>query len=121
MIRWMAQSPRLTGEAWVERKKRTTHEIEAVFHANGSVDWVSQQIARVWKLAGQTAASDHPKWSKRLLMWRPWFRVVPCWCVGHPFKRWDDEIVQLVGGDWPRVANDCALWASLLTGYVEHI
>ena len=82
---------------------------------------MSQQRMRLWRLAGQTAASTQRKWSKRLLMWRPWFRVVPRRCVGHPFKRWDDEIVQLVGGDWPHVANDSALWASLQPGYVEHI
>ena len=99
--------------------KRTTHEIEAVFHANGSVDWISQQLARVWKLAVQTATNDHPKWSKRLLTWRPWFRVSSRRCVGHPVKRWDDDIAQLAGGDWVNVAYDSALWAALSHGYVE--
>ena len=113
MLSWVARVPRYHGEAWVERIQRATRESERIFESNGAKDWVAQQRIRVWKLAGRTAASPEQKWSKHVLTWRPWFRVAARRSVGHPLKRWDDEIVQLVGGDWPQVASESALWACL--------
>ena len=120
-MRWIAQIPPGPDETWVDYIRRSTHESEDIVEAIGASDWIRQQRVRVWKLAGRTAAGSELKWSKRLLMWRPWFRVIPRRNVGHPFKRWDDEIVQLVGGNWPQIASDNALWACLLSGYAERI
>ena len=53
--------------------------------------------------------------------WEPWFRTVASRGVGRPVKRWRDDIVSLVGEDWPTIARDTDLWKCLRDGYVNKL
>ena len=121
MLRWIVGLPRSAGEAWVDYVQRSTHIAEELFNTRGSCDWVSLQRRRKWMLAGRFAAATDQRWSRRLLDWLPWHRIVPRRSVGHPRKRWADDIVNIAGGDWSRVAQSKEQWSALIEGFVYRL
>jgi hypothetical protein len=121
MLRWMMRIGRKPEEDWVEYIKRATARCDQLAADHGVSDWVGLQRERKWKLAGQTANRDDQRWNTRLLTWKPWFRNLPYRSVGHPCKRWDDDIVKLAGGSWMDVAKDANLWQALKCGYLERL
>ena len=118
MLRWMVGVPRLPEETWPDFIKRATHRCEDLAHTHGAADWVVLQRTQKWRLAGKAAVSSDGRWTKRMLDWKPWFRVFPHRDVGHPFKRWDDDIVKVAGGGWPDAALDGVIWQALGEAHV---
>ena len=41
--------------------------------------------------------------------------------VGHPHKRWRDDIEDVAGGGWARVAQDPELWQILGESFQEKV
>ena len=68
------------------------------------------------QFAGKTARQKDNRWSNLILDWQPDFGL-GCF-QGRPKKRWSDDIVAYVGGNWIELANDVNLWSSLEDGYV---
>ena len=117
MLRMMMGTRRDTNEDWVEYAQRATHIAEEQATKLRLKDWATQQRYQKWRFAGQVARNTSNKWNTRLLQWLPFFRCNPQRKVGHPYGRWGDCIVQVVGGDWPEAAKDVALWAELEDGF----
>ena len=108
MARRMFPTPRLEEETWVDYIQRSTHRAETIFNACGGVDWVVESRRRKWRFAGKTATRNDGRWSTSLLHWVPEHGRGRD--VGHPCKRWRDDIEELVGGEWAQVAQDLELW-----------
>jgi len=113
MLRWIFGLRRGSEETWVDYTRRATRHSVIEAEKYGSKDWATLCREKKWKFAGLTATRDDGRWSRRLLMWNPWFRITPWRRPGRPLTRWDDEISRLAGGDWTNVASDHKLWASL--------
>ena len=119
MLRWMIRTARAHDEDWVTYIKRATHTSEELASSLGSVRWVVLQRKRKWQFAGKAAVQSDGRWSRRLLGWRPWFRCLPRRDIGHPVKRWDDDISSLAGGDWIREAARDKVWQAALSGFID--
>ena len=104
-------------EPWPDFVKRVTHHIEDILRSTCLEDWVAQHRRRKFAFAGRTATKNDNRWSKRVLSWRP----IACYgrSVGRPQRRWDDDIVQLMGGDWQTHAVDQDLWACMEEAFVH--
>ena len=113
--------PRRPEETWPDFIQRATHRSEDLASTHGAVDWVVLQRTQTWRLAGRASQSTDGRWTKKLLDWKPWFRVFPHRDVGHPHKRWEDDVTKLAGGDWPEKAEDKDLWALLGGAFVSGI
>ena len=92
MLRWMMKTVWLDSEAWPEYTFRATHRVEEMAFKNGFRDWVHVQHQRKCKLGAKTCLSTDGRWNKRLMNWIPFFRCSLRRCVGHPVKRWSDEL-----------------------------
>ena len=75
---------------------------------------------RKWTLAGRAASSEDGRWTGRILLWKPWFRVMARRCVGRPAKRWDEDLVALAGGNWPESARNELIWDAGAIAYIDH-
>jgi len=74
---------------------------------------------RKWNWARSLALMDKDRWAVRLAEWRPWTRRRQ---PGRPKQRWRDELCELMGEGWMRVAEDQpALWRSNLKRRFEMI
>ena len=119
MLRWIVGVPRQPQEEWADYIQRATHRSENLSRGHGATDWVRLQRTRKWSLAGKAASSTDGRWTHRLLDWKPWFRTLAHRSVGHPYKRWDDSLVAIVGGDWPKAVSDPAVWIALGDAFVN--
>ncbi len=92
MHRWMIKSARKTDEPWPDYIRRATHTAEDLAFCHGGADWITLQCKRKCELAAKCMLSIDGRWSKRLMQWKPWFRCAPHRDVGHPVKRWTDQL-----------------------------
>jgi len=95
MLRRMIRITRAPAEPWPDFMKRATHISEGLANSNGATDWVAVQRERKLNLATKTFCYDDGRWSQRLLTWQPWFRCCPTRSIGHPVKRWDENLTRL--------------------------
>jgi len=121
MLRYIVGVPRRPDECWVDFIQRATHDSAEVFERNGSIDWITLQRRRKWQLAAKIASSTDCRWARRLLLWRPWFGVLARRSVGHPCKRWDDDITEIAGGACTQIANCRKTWELLVHGFVNRL
>eukprot|EP00973_Karenia_brevis_P090887 12404857-Karenia_brevis.AAC.1 len=77
-------------EPWVEWVKRATSLSQDLASKHGICDWVEEHRRRMWTLAGHTVRRDDRRWSTQLVHWIP---STGGRKVGHPAKRWLDELV----------------------------
>ena len=84
----------------------------------GAKDRVSVHRSRKWDFVGKLANLRDSWWSTRLLAWRPFFRCFPRRSVGHPVKRWEDDVEVLAGGNRASIATQKNLSAALREGFV---
>ena len=119
MLRTMLGKKRLPTEDWVTYVKRTTEEAESMMRSCGYHNWIEQSPRKKLRFAVKTASVDDNRWSKRLLDWKPFFRCSPRRRAGHPYRRWEDPIIEIAGGDWPAAAADMCFWHLLETGYMK--
>ena len=119
MLRWMTRVARKGDEDWVDYITRATHCSEELAASHGLTNWVLAQRKRKWQFAGRTAAQTDGRWTRRLLSWRPWFRCWPRRRVGHPFRRWSDDITTFAGDGWIDEAVRNGLWHTALPGFVD--
>ena len=103
-------------ESWVDFIKRSTHKVEDMMTGCGLQDWVAMHKRRKWRFAGRTARADDERWSTKLINWQPPHGQGRA--VGHPNKRWADEILKYCGGNWMETARDERLWEILEEGYI---
>eukprot|EP00973_Karenia_brevis_P059694 8309832-Karenia_brevis.AAC.1 len=75
-------------ESWQDWICRATHISLEVANKFRITDWVREQRARRWNLAGHTSRREDGRWSTKLLTWGP----QGCRAVGHPVTRWRDAI-----------------------------
>ena len=108
-------------EDWPDYMIRATRWCEDIAGKIGHVNWTTQFWRRKWGFAGTVATLGDMKWSRRLLQWEPWFGTEAYRSVGRPVKRWRDDIVSLVGEDWPTITRDTDLWKCLRDGYVSKL
>ena len=102
-------------ESWQDYMQRATHIAEDLAERHGGRDWVSLSRERKWNFAGKAASRLDGRWTTRLLNWTPFFKCLPHRSVGHPYKRWEDQIVNVAGGNWTKTAaEDKHLWAALM-------
>ena len=116
MLRWMVGTRKTPDEEWPKYIQRATDQCEKLADEYGLTDWVVMQRFQKWKLAGKTASQTDGRWTKRLLTWRPWFRCLPWRCIGHPVKRWIDDICDVAGGRWTDI--DFAVWMAMSAPFV---
>ena len=121
LLRWMVGVPRWPAESWPDFIQRATHRSEELASTHGAVDWLVLQRTQKWRLAGKASQSTDGRWTKRLLTWKPWFRFLPHRVVGHPCKRWEDDLTKLAGDGWPEAAQDKDLWAMAGDAYINGI
>ena len=117
----MVSVPRHPPEQWVDYIQRATHRSLELANRHGATNWTVLQKERKWALAGKVASSSDGRWAHRLLDWKPWFRAAAQRSVGHPHKRWDDDLVAVVGGDWPAAVRDPLMWCALGVGFANGI
>ena len=104
-------------ESWVEFVKRSTHKAEDIMRACGlQEDWVTMHRRRKFRFAGRTARVSDERWTQKLLHWKPAHGIGRA--VGHPVKRWADDIEKYCGGNWAELAGDENLWSAVEDGYV---
>ena len=120
MLRWIVRTPRAHGEEWVNYIARATHTSEQLAASHGSPNWVILQRKRKWQFARKAAGRTDGRWTCRLLAWRPWFRCAPRRCVGHPAKRWGDDLAEFAGDGWSDAAANDDLWEAALSGFVDY-
>ena len=113
LLRWMVHVPRRHEETWVECIQRAPHRSDEFTSALEITDWAMLQRIRKWRPATKAPVSTDGRWMSQLLAWKPLFRAIPFGSVRLPTKRWDDDLVQLAGGDWYQSAHDGALWNKL--------
>ena len=100
-------------ESWLDWIKRATSIAESQLKKAGIDDWVTAQRRRKYKWAGHVSRRCDGRWSTRALNWIPVDGVRK---VGHPRKRWIDEIVQyfeclsLGSEGWLFAAADRKTW-----------
>ena len=115
MLRMMFGGRRQSDESWVEWVQRATGDAEATMAAHSSEDWATLQRRRKFRLAGKAARALDGRWSHRLLSWRPHHGRGRR--VGHPHKRWADDITKLAGGSWIEHTADHELWDTLQAAF----
>ena len=119
MLRWIVSVPRQLDEEWVDYVQKATHRSEELAARHGLVEWISLSRQRKWALAGRAARCTDGRWTRRILCWRPWFRVVPHRCAGRPLKRWEDEIVALAGDDCPDSVLNVKIWDAAASAFIN--
>ena len=85
----------------------------------GYDSWAQTHRRKKWRFAHKLATTNTGKWSQRILQWKPFFRCIPRRGKGHPHTRWEDHIVEVVGGDWASIASDGHLWDLAEEGFVN--
>ena len=105
---WVTWASRLHGVAWQGMQR------------NHLDDWVTMQKRKKWQWAGHTCRRTDGRWSTELLHWTPQGRRK----VGHPEKRWSDDIFKFHSNqdgnvEWEITAQDRATWQSLEEGFVN--
>ena len=93
MFRCMVRVARRTEEAWPEYIRRVTHMSEDLARSCNATHWASLQHERKLILAAKCRLCADARWSGKLLHWKPWHRCIPHRRIGHPFKRWTEELV----------------------------
>ena len=84
---------------------------------NGLNDWVRLQRKMKIRFAGKTARQEDERWNTLLLRWKPIHGKGRK--IGHPHKRWRDDLDKYAGEDWPTHALDKDLWSLLETGFIQ--
>jgi len=115
----MTRVARQPEEDWVDFITRATHLSEELAASHGSKNWITTHRQRKWQFAGKAATHVDGRWTHRLLAWRPWFRCWPKRSVGHPVRRWSDDIMTFAGGDWIDEAARDGMWQASLTGFID--
>jgi hypothetical protein len=106
-------------ESWVEWMKRTTGALEEQLKKADIDEWVAAQRRRKWRWAGHTARRDDGRWSTMILDWLP---ENGCRKVGHPARRWTDDLNLIVGGEmWLFMAHDRDEWKALEADFVQKL
>ena len=119
MLRWMCRIPKRPEEEWGSFISRATHASEDLAAKHGLSNWVVTQRLRKFECACKAAGRKDGRWTHLLLSWRPWFRCIPRRCVGHPTRRWCDDLVAFAGGNWHRDLTDQDLAAASLNGFID--
>jgi hypothetical protein len=107
-------------EDWVSWVARQTHTAQHEMAKWGIEDLVILQRRRKWKWAGQVTRRDDERWSTTLLHWRPKGRRN----VGHPIKRWEDDLLQFFvryegdPSEWSINAFDRETWSNLESEFI---
>ncbi|CAG4987883.1 unnamed protein product [Colias eurytheme] len=77
---------------------------------------VISKIKRLkWRWAGHLVRG-HDKWSKRVTWWYPREGKRK---RGRPQKRWDDDVRQVAGATWNRVAQERKEWKRLEEAFAD--
>jgi endonuclease/exonuclease/phosphatase family metal-dependent hydrolase len=78
---------------------------------------VAEEACRIkWRWAGHVARSQDGRWSERVLHW--WPREDKR-SRGRPRRRWCDDIIQMAGPTWPRLAADRTGWHMMEEAFVQ--
>ena len=78
---------------------------------------IARRISKLkWQWAGHVCRRTDGRWSRRVLEWRPRLGKRS---VGRPPARWTDDLRQVAGGGWMRIAEDRDEWRKLGEAYVQ--
>lgn len=72
------------------------------------IDAVRMMCRLKWKWAGHLARATDGRWSERIVHWYPRDATRT---RGRQKKRWKDDIVEVAGVTWTRLAQDRKAWA----------
>jgi len=96
-------------ENWVQFVQNSAHSVDRISETHGLKCWVHTYRLRKWQFAGQLARQQDHRWSRQILEWKPNGGLGRS--QGAPKTRWEDQIVNLAGGNWMQLATDENLWA----------
>ena len=65
-------------------------------------DWVTQQRRRYWRWAGHITRLGDQRWTGRASIWQP---AAGSRAVGHPKKRWEDDLITFADGCEDRIGG----------------
>ena len=117
MLRMILYLRRAADEEWEVYMRRSTYRLKAIMVKHNVEDWVKLQRKRKWRFAGKTALFQDGRWSRRIFEWRPALHGHRR--VGAPNTRWEDDIVEHVGGNWTQIATDTQLWGLMENAFIE--
>ena len=111
-------------EPWHEWVQRATAQAEARLLKLGLKDWVTTHYQHKWRWACKIASMDTDRWAWRAAAYTPEFELRSQRDVGHPHRRWSDQITSfLISGGifnaWWDAARDSAFWQSLEDAFVN--
>ena len=129
------QDSTTTMEPWPESIIRSTHRVEAALHDLNIESWPTTYLRRKWRWAARIAQQDYMRWSRLVTTWRPELhhKLRTSRRVGHPHKRWDDDIESFLlsklphdaattdwihhatADNWPKLENDFVAYTTTLT------
>lgn len=89
---------------------------EWIRRKTGLKDVVEVITGRKWRWAGHIARMDCHRWTRRLVVWRPWADRRP---RGRPPLRWVDDIRKHAGHNWMARAADRESWRKIGEAYVQ--
>ena len=92
MLRLIVAVRRGATEMWTDYIQRATHICERQATYAGLQSWVDLQKQRKCCLAIKIALMESDRWPARILHWAPWHRCLPHRDVGHPLRRWTDDL-----------------------------
>jgi hypothetical protein len=104
-------------EPWVEWIQTVTRKIEKYMASLHIEDWVTLQRRQKFRFAGKLARCTDQRWARILLAWQPSREFGRR--IRRPVRRWDDDIVLLVGGGWQSRASDLSFWKLLEEVYAR--
>lgn len=106
-------------EKWPKWMKRITGLVDVQLKKANIDEWVVAQRRRKWKWVGHIARRCDGRWATKVFDWWPEGGRRK---VGHPVKKWTDQLQQLTGGDmWRLMAFERDEWKALEETYVEGV
>lgn len=80
------------------------------------IDAVTMLCKLKWKWAGHLARMTDGRWTERIIHWYPRNSART---RGRQKKRWKDDIIDVAGAAWPRIARDRIAWTSMEEAYIH--
>lgn len=78
---------------------------------------IKYQIKQLkWKWAGHLTRSKTEKWTNEVTEWCPRYNKRS---KGRQHRRWEDDIKEVAGPCWMRIARDRSLWRTLGEAYAK--
>ena len=113
-------------EPWTEWIQRATRHVEQQLRKLNIESWVHTARRKQWQWAQKVMTLTNTRWARRAIQWEPVLTTKTAHrAVGHPRKRWDDDIQRYIdakienGVNWKVICKDEYLWSELEDDFVH--